>query len=178
MTTGKNAAELEDGQIASLWSIAFLVGGNAVEFERMADLLRPEIGDIYTGRMPRVTNVANAIAEGRLQILGAEDDPIGLNDMLGLIVTIALHSRLARSKTARMAVPGFCVRTEAGIRPAFPLEHLAPICGLSHKRMAAILAPIAQDGVVRMVRDADGNDAAVLNDGFLNDGNTRRFMRY
>jgi hypothetical protein len=168
-----------DTSDAGVWSVAFHANPNNVEFARLLHILSVRGRDIYTSRLSHTVSLFGALQGGRVEILRRGRTDIDFTDVLHVLSVVLTYSRLARTRVAKIVEPGFYVKVKGGaLRPAMPVSHLASIAGISRDDLSAILAPLAQDGALRVLTGSDGSEAVVVSDGFTDDTEARRFMKF
>ena len=159
------------------WSTAFVIGGARPEFARMTKILSVTHRDIYSGRLPKTVALSEAIASGSVSLIGTRPGEFGFSEIIDIFGLILTHSRLARTRVARLAAPGFWVRdVDGNPRPAFPFAHLCSMTGLTEVQLRPVVNTLAQDGALRILGNQSGVQAVTANGGFTPDGGVARFL--
>ncbi|WP_027234552.1 hypothetical protein [Leisingera caerulea] len=179
MNTGTESIGRDMSPSTGAWMTAFQIDGNEAEFSRLLRILSVKLGDVYTSRLQHTVSLCGALQGGRVKMMRRDASGVSFTELLGLLAIVNTHARLARAKAARIEDPGFYLRAEGGaVRPAMPLEHLALISGYREDELPLLLAPLIHDGAMRIVRDSNGNKAIHAADGYVDESEIRRFMKF
>lgn len=177
MEMGRETPRKNEAAGQADWSAAFVIGDARPEFSRLATILAVTHRDIYTGRLPKTIALSSAIIEGSASLIGTKRGEFGfaeIMDILGLAIT---HSRLARTRVATLASPGFWSRDPNGQpRPAFPIAHLCTMTGLTEVQIRPILNALAMDGALRLLHSQSGVQAIMVQEGFAPEDGVARFL--
>lgn len=149
------------------------------------DQMMPRAAEIFTGKLSYTRSYFASIEDGTLHVL-KHDPLLNLRAAFDVLRVLAAHHRVARVGTFEMVSPGFWIRQpidKTGIirgdraRPVMPLTHLSSVSGREPKALRFLLRPLIQDGALTILRNTDGTDGALLNDGFVCDARIQGLLR-
>ena len=112
---------------------------------------------------------------------------MSFDDVLSLISILGTHDLIARTGDVDLISPAFWVRIPydkahvvQGYRsaPVISVDQLMMLSGYGSNEIGHLLRLLFEDGVIRALRNRDGTDGILLNEGFINIDRYRRALRY
>lgn len=167
------------------WRVAFDATEDARLLSWRIDQMMPGMSDIFTGKLSFTRSYFGSIANGSVSVLNY-DPQLNLQAAYDILRVLATHHRVARVGSFRLAAPGFWIRplldrttaiSDTRPRPVMPLTHLVALSGRDQKALNFLLRPLVSDGAVGLLRNTDGTEGIMLNDGFVCSARVQGLMR-
>lgn len=165
-------------EVVQRWSPAFVINSNAGEFARLGGALETRRDQIFTIRLAETRNVFGSVRADRVRYLGQSRQP-RFEDALDLIAVLSTHSRIARGAHAALRAPSFWSSVDGAgpRRPVIAVEHLLQVTGYDLRWLQILVAPLARDGALHVMRRDGGFGIALARD-IVDDCECARLLRF